>query len=249
MEMNKKIMLQTKDLSKKFKKDYVVKDLNIEVHQGDIYGFLGPNGAGKTTTLKMILGFLNPTEGDSFIYGKSIKENKNEILRSVGAMIETPKFYENLTGRKNLQVIAELYGKEAKARVDEVLEIVEMKDTGNKKVKEYSMGMKQRLGIARAFLNDPQLIVLDEPTNGLDPYGMKSIRELITKLTKKYNKTFIVSTHLLNEVELMCNKVGIIHNGILIEEIDMKELGEKKSKDISFEDYFISLTQEGRNYV
>jgi len=164
-------------------------------------------------------------------------------------MIETPKFYENLTGRKNLQVIAELYGKKAKSRVDEVLEIVEMKDAGDKKVKEYSMGMKQRLGIARAFLNDPQLIILDEPTNGLDPYGMKSIRELIIKLTKKYNKTFIVSTHLLNEVELMCNKVGIIHNGSLIEEIDMIELDKKKSKDISFEDYFISLTQEGRNYV
>jgi len=249
MKMNEKVMLQTKNLSKKFKKDYVVKDLNIEVQQGDIYGFLGPNGAGKTTTLKIILGFLNPTQGEAYIYGKSIKDNKNEILRTVGAMIETPKFYENLTGRKNLQVIAELYGKKAKSRVDEVLEIVEMKDAGDKKVKEYSMGMKQRLGIARAFLNDPQLIILDEPTNGLDPYGMKSIRELIIKLTKKYNKTFIVSTHLLNEVELMCNKVGIIHNGSLIEEIDMIELDKKKSKDISFEDYFISLTQEGRNYV
>jgi len=249
MKMNEKVMLQTKNLSKKFKKDYVVKDLNIEVQQGDIYGFLGPNGAGKTTTLKIILGFLNPTQGEAYIYGKSIKDNKNEILKTVGAMIETPKFYENLTGRKNLQVIAELYGKKAKSRVDEVLEIVEMKDAGDKKVKEYSMGMKQRLGIARAFLNDPQLIILDEPTNGLDPYGMKSIRELIIKLTKKYNKTFIVSTHLLNEVELMCNKVGIIHNGSLIEEIDMIELDKKKSKDISFEDYFISLTQEGRNYV
>ena len=247
--MNEGLILQTKNLSKKFKKDYAVKDLNINVSKGDIYGFLGPNGAGKTTTLKLILGFLNPTKGDAFIYDKSIKDNKNQILNSVGAMIETPKFYENLTGRKNLQIIAQLYGGSAKARVDEVLEIVEMKDAGNKKVKDYSLGMKQRLGIARAFLNDPQLIILDEPTNGLDPYGMKSIRELIIKLTKKYNKTFIVSTHLLNEVELMCNKVGIIHNGSLIEEISMKELEEKKSKDVSFEDYFISLTQEGRNYV
>ena len=247
--MDKKIILQTKNLSKRFKKDYVVKNLNIEVQQGDIYGFLGPNGAGKTTTLKLILGFLTATEGDAYIHGKSIKDNKNEVLKSIGAMIETPKFYDNLTGRKNLQIIAELYGEGAKSRVNEVLEIVEMKDAENKKVKEYSMGMKQRLGIARAFLNDPQLIILDEPTNGLDPYGMKSIRELIIKLAKKYSKTFIVSTHLLNEVELMCNKVGIIHNGSLIEQMDMRELEEKKSKDISFEDYFISLTQEGRKYV
>ena len=247
--MENKIILQTKNLSKKFKDTYAVHNISMNIKQGDIYGFLGPNGAGKTTTLKMILGFLNPTKGDVYIYNNSIKENKKGVLASVGAMIESPKFYESLTGRKNLQVIAELYGEKAKSRVDEVLEIVEMKDAANKKVKKYSLGMKQRLGIARAFINNPDLIILDEPTNGLDPYGMKSIRELIIKLAKKYNKTFIISTHLLNEVELMCNRVGIIHNGNLIEEIGIEELRQNKLKDISFEDYFISITKEERKYV
>lgn len=246
--MDKQIILQTQNLSKKFKDKYVVNSLSMKVKQGDIYGFLGPNGAGKTTTLKMILGFLEPTKGSIHIYNKNMEDNKEKALQALGAMVEEPKFYENLTGRKNLQVIAELYGDKAKSRVDEVLKIVEMKDAADKKVRDYSLGMKQRLGIARAFLNDPDLIILDEPTNGLDPYGMKSIRELIIKLTKNYNKTFIVSTHLLSEVELMCNRVGIIHNGYLIEEMDMEEVYEKKLKGISLEDYFIALTQEGRKY-
>lgn len=242
------LILKTENLSKKFKNRYAVNNVNMTVNKGDVYGFLGPNGAGKTTSLKMMLGFLNPTNGDVFIYDKSIKDNREEALTCVGAMIESPKFYGNLTGRKNLQIIAELYGQDTKNRIDEVLEIVEMGEAANKKVKEYSLGMKQRLGIARAFINNPDLIILDEPTNGLDPYGMKSIRELIVKLAKKYNKTFIVSTHLLNEVEQMCNKVGIIHNGNLIKEMDMEELKSEKSEDVSFEDYFISLTKEERVY-
>lgn len=242
------LILRTENLSKKFKNKYAVNNVSMKVNKGDVYGFLGPNGAGKTTSLKLMLGFLNPTNGDVFIYDKSVKNNKEKALDCVGAMIESPKFYENLTGRKNLQVIAELYGEEVKNRIDEVLEIVEMGEAANKKVKEYSLGMKQRLGIARAFINDPEIIILDEPTNGLDPYGMKSIRELIIKLAKKYNKTFIVSTHLLNEVEQMCNKVGIIHNGNLIKEVDMEELKLEKSEDVSFEDYFISLTKEERVY-
>lgn len=242
------VILRTDNLSKKFKNKYAVNKINMKVNKGDIYGFLGPNGAGKTTSLKMMLGFLNPTNGDVYIYDKSVKDNQEKALTSVGAMIESPKFYENLTGRKNLQVIAELYSEETKNRIDEVLEIVEMGEAANKKVKEYSLGMKQRLGIARAFINDPEIIILDEPTNGLDPYGMKSIRELIIKLAKKYNKTFIISTHLLNEVEQMCNKVGIIHNGNLIKEANMKELLSEKAEDVSFEDYFISLTEEERVY-
>lgn len=246
--MDNKIVLRTENLSKKFKTKYAVEDVNMTISQGDIYGFLGPNGAGKTTSIKMMLGFLSPTCGDVIINGKSIKNDKIKALESVGAMVEEPRFHENLSGRKNLQLIAELYGEKAKNRVDEVLEIVEMMDAADKKVKKYSLGMKQRLGIARAFINDPEIMILDEPTNGLDPYGMKSIRELIIKLAKNYNKTFIVSTHLLNEVEQMCNKVGIIHNGNLIKETDMEQLKQEKSDDISLEDYFISLTKEARSY-
>lgn len=247
--MSKELILRTEDLSKKFKNQFAVSNVNMKVNKGDVYGFLGPNGAGKTTTLKLMLGFLNPTNGDIFIYNNSVKKNREKVLNSVGAMIETPRFHDSLTGRKNLQVIAELYGKKAKSRVDEVLEIVEMTEAADKKVKQYSLGMKQRLGIARAFLNDPEIILLDEPTNGLDPYGMKSIRQLIVKLAKKYNKTFIISTHLLSEVELMCNRVGIIHNGRLIKEVDMKQLKLEKSDDVSFEDYFISLTEGERKYA
>ena len=246
--MNNKVILKTNNLSKKFKDSYAAHNINLNVQRGDIYGFLGPNGAGKTTTLKMILGFLKPTSGDVLIDEISINNSKNALIK-VGAMIESPVFYNNLSGKKNLQVIAELYGDKAKKRVDEVLKIVEMEDAANKIVNNYSLGMKQRLGIARAFLNDPDLIILDEPTNGLDPYGMKSIRELVVKLAKQYNKTFIISTHLLNEVEQMCNKVGIIHNGILIEENYINELKENIAKDISFEDYFITLTREERKYV
>lgn len=247
--MSKELILKTVDLSKKFKDKSVVNNVNIKVNKGDIYGFLGPNGAGKTTTLKLMLGFISPTNGDVFIYDNSIKKNRKKVINRVGAMIESPRFHDSLSGRRNLQVIAELYGEKAKNRIDEVLEIVEMTEAADKKVKQYSLGMKQRLGIARAFLNDPEIILLDEPTNGLDPYGMKSIRELIVKLVEKYNKTFIISTHILSEVELMCNKVGIIHNGSLIKEVDMKVLKEEKSDDVSLEDYFISLTEGGRKYA
>lgn len=243
------VLLQTNGLKKSFKGQVAVDRVNMSIEKGDIYGFLGPNGAGKTTTLKLMLGFLVPDDGDILINGTSVVNEKEQVLEKVGAIIETPKFYDGLTGRKNLEIIANLYGRQAMDRIDEVLRIVEMENAADKKVKEYSLGMKQRLGIARAFLNDPEIIILDEPTNGLDPYGMKSIRELIKGLAKKYNKTFIISTHLLNEVEQMCNKVGIIHNGMLIKEFTMSELALEKSDEMSFEDYFIGLTKEERRYA
>lgn len=247
--MENKYILHTEGLSKKFKDKQVISDVNIRLRKGDIYGLLGLNGAGKTTTLKLILGFLKPTNGKIYLNDRQMHINRGEEKAFIGAMIEAPAFYDNLTGRKNLQIIAELYGEDAVKRVDEVLELVEMEHAADKKVSEYSMGMKQRLGIGRAFLNNPDLVILDEPTNGLDPYGMKSIRELIVKLTKNHNKTFLISTHLLHEAELICNRVGIIHNGQLIEEFDKEEMQLVKSKGGSLEDTFISLTEEERRYA
>jgi ABC-2 type transport system ATP-binding protein len=242
-------MLQVKNLYKDFNGEPAVKNLSITVKKGDVYGFLGPNGAGKTTSIKMILGLLIPTRGEILVEGKPAIIGRGKCSEKIGAMIETPCFYDNLSGRKNLMIAAALHGKAAEKRVDEVIRIVEMEDAANKKVAAYSMGMKQRLGIARAFLHDPEIIILDEPTNGLDPYGMKSVRELILHLSQRYGKTFIVSTHLLSEVELLCNRIGIIHNGSLVEEVSMNLILNNKTLDISFEDYFISLTQEERNYA
>jgi ABC-2 type transport system ATP-binding protein len=239
--MKNNSIMRAVGLTKQYNQHDVVSELNIDIHEGDIYGVLGPNGAGKTTTLKMILGFIHPTAGD-------IIKKDGDALK-IGAMIDNTSFYEHLTGRKNLEVFAALYGSQANERIDKVLDIVELQEAAYKKVRQYSLGMKQRLGIARSFLNDPDIIILDEPTNGLDPYGMRAIRELIIKLTKKYHKTFIVSTHLLTEAEQMCNRIGIIHNGQLIREMTTEEIKKYKEQGISLEDYFISMTKEGRRYV
>lgn len=247
--MKKECILKITDLNKSFKKQKVINGLNMEIHRGDIYGLLGPNGAGKTTTLKMIVDLIRKDTGVIERFGDKSESMVDKSLIKIGAIIETPSFYEHLSGKQNLELFATLYGETAVRRVDEVLEIVDMTDAANKKVKNYSLGMKQRLGIARAFLNDPELIILDEPTNGLDPHGMKSIRELIVNLAERYQKTFIVSTHLLNEVELMCSRVGIVNKGEMIEERDMKELSETSLKDMSFENYFIQLTEGGLKYA
>ena len=240
--MEKEPILVLENLTKKIKNTTIIENVNINVMKGDIYGLVGPNGAGKTTTLKLILNLLKPTSGNIRINNVSLSKDAEKMLRNVGAMIEIPKFYENLTGRRNLEVISELYGEEAKKRIDEVLTITEIKDSQYKKVKDYSLGMKQRLAIARAFIHDPDIIILDEPTNGLDPYVANSIRKLIIKLANDYKKTFIISTHQLSEVESMCNRVGIISRGRLIKEFDMDQIKSIKPEDMPFEDFFISLT-------
>jgi len=235
--MNKTV-LKTENLSKNFGKHKAVDGVNITLNQGDVYGFVGPNGAGKSTVIKMMMGLIKPSGG------KVIKEDK-----TISAVIETPAFYMSMSGRDNLKAMAVIYGKEAVDRIDEVLKITELTEAADKKVRNYSLGMKQRLGIARAFLNDPDIIILDEPTNGLDPYGIRAIRELVIQLAQKYNKTFLISSHILSELEMMCNKVGIIHGGHLIEELKMTELMNRCTEDNSFEDYFLNITKEGRKYA
>lgn len=216
-ETNKaNIILEIQSLTKYFGNIRAVDNITFEVEKGDIFGFLGPNGAGKTTTIRIILGLINPDSGKVKINGYDNKKDFIQAIKGVGAVVETPNFYQYLTGYQNLKQIANLHPGITSSRIEEVLQIVNLKDRAHDKVGNYSLGMKQRLGIARALLNEPDLVILDEPTNGLDPQGMREIRELINTLAEKKNITFFISTHLLNEVEQVCNKVAILKNGKII---------------------------------
>src|SRR5215813_6074042 len=212
------IALQTESLTKRFGARTAVDRLTMRVERGDIYGFLGPNGAGKSTTLRMLLGLIRPTSG---LIKFPLKASGWEYLRArsrVGAIIETPAFYENFSGRRNLQLLASLSGGVDNKRVEQVLEIVGLRDRARDPVKVYSYGMRQRLGIAQALLPTPELIILDEPTNGLDPQGIQETRELIRRLRNEFKLTVLLSSHLLTEIEQLCNRVGIIHEGRLLYE-------------------------------
>lgn len=210
--------LQTQDLTKRFGKRTAVNRLTMRVEWGDIYGFLGPNGAGKSTTLRMLLGLVRPTSG---LIKFPLRASGWEYLRArarIGAIIETPSFYENFSARRNLQLLASLSGGVQSTRVDEVLDIVDLRDRAQDPVRVYSYGMRQRLGIAQALLPTPELIILDEPTNGLDPQGIQETRTLIRRLRDEFRLTVLMSSHLLTEVEQLCNRVGIIHDGRLLYE-------------------------------
>ena len=212
------IALQTENLTKRFGTRTAVDRLTIRVEKGDIYGFLGPNGAGKSTTLRMLLGLVRPSSGTIKF---PVHASSWEYLKArsrVGAIIETPAFYENFSARRNLQLLASLSGGVSNTRVEEVLEIVGLRDRALDQVKTYSYGMRQRLGIAQALLPTPQLIILDEPTNGLDPQGIHETRELIRRLRDELKLTVMLSSHLLTEIEQLCNRVGIIHEGRLLYE-------------------------------
>jgi ABC-2 type transport system ATP-binding protein len=212
------VALQTEDLTKRFGTRTAVDRLTMRVERGDIYGFLGPNGAGKSTTLRMLLGLVRPTSG---VIKFPVRASSWEYLRArsrVGAIIETPAFYENFSGRRNLQLLASLSGGVRAQRVDEVLEIVDLRARARDPVKVYSYGMRQRLGIAQALLPTPEIIILDEPTNGLDPQGIHETRNLIRRLRDELKLTVLLSSHLLTEIEQLCNRVGIIHEGRLLYE-------------------------------
>lgn len=217
-------ILTTYNLTKEFKHFCAVKNLNIHIKKGDIYGFLGQNGAGKTTTIRMIMGLIKPTSGEIELFSEKASNKNREVLERIGSIIEYPGFYPNLTAGENLEIHRRMMGVQGKDCIDETLKAVGISDVRNKKVKEFSLGMKQRLGIARALLHHPEFLILDEPTNGLDPIGIKEIRELIIDLCKKQGITFLISSHILSEVQQMANKIGIIHKGELLEEISYDEL-------------------------
>lgn len=232
-----KEILKTDNLCKYFKKQKAVDNVSITVRENSIYGLLGPNGAGKSTTLKMITGMLRPTNGKVLFNGH---DWTRKDLEQIGALIETPPLYDNLSATENLEVRAKLLGV-PKARIDEVLEIVDLQNTGRKKAGQFSMGMKQRLGIAIALLNNPKLLILDEPTNGLDPIGIQELRSLIRSFPSQ-GIAVILSSHILSEVQLIADDIGIISNGILGYEGQM-------NKDENLENLFIEVvrkSQEGR---
>lgn len=218
-------VIQISSLSKRFKDLLAVDELELHVNRGDVFGFLGPNGAGKSTTIRMMLSLISPTSGTINIFGKSLLENRKEILTNIGAIVEKPDFYQYLPAIKNLEILAKISGKEVSSkRIVELLDLVGLKDRAKSKVKTYSHGMKQRLGIAQALLHDPELIVLDEPTTGLDPQGMKEIRDLILRLSKDENKTIFLSSHILSEIELVANRMIIINKGKKIVEGEVSNL-------------------------
>lgn len=232
-------ILKTNHLTKVFEGREVVSSVNMHVQKGEIYGFLGPNGAGKTTVMKMITNLIKPTNGEIEIFGEKLTDRSYEVLKRIGSIIEYPIFYEKLTARETLDLHCEYMGFYNKKEIEKVLEMVNL-HTGGKRVKEFSLGMKQRLGIARAIITKPELLILDEPINGLDPIGIKEMRELFGMLCKEYGITILVSSHILGEIEQLADTIGVINNGKLIKEISMNQLAQSQS------DYIELVVQDGK---
>lgn len=222
-------VIETKQLTKIYGKQTVVSNVSLHVKKGRIYGLLGRNGAGKTTIMKMILGLTPITSGQVDVFGKNIKGREKRVFPRIGAMIETPGFYPNLTGTENLDIFAKLRGTAAPHAVENALKVVGLPYKDKKLFGKYSLGMKQRLGIANAILHEPELLILDEPTNGLDPIGIAEVREFIKNLSTMCEKTILISSHILSEISLLADDIGIIDKGILLEESSMREL-EKKNR-------------------
>jgi ABC superfamily ATP binding cassette transporter,ABC protein len=232
-------ILETDHLSKQSGNTYRVNDLSMAVPENCVYGFLGPNGAGKSTTLKMILGLIHPNQGSIKIFGKVMNSaNRLSILRQTGSLIENPGGYGHLTGLENMQIIQKLKGV-SEAEIAPALKTVRLYDQRDKKLSNYSLGMKQRLGIAMAILGNPKLLILDEPTNGLDPAGIQEMRQLICSLPKERNMTVIISSHLLSEIEQMADQVGIIHHGRMLYQGTLADL---ETQGDNLEDVFLEMT-------
>ena len=234
--MSEENIIEIKNLSKSFKELKAVNNLSLNVFKGDVFGFLGPNGAGKSTTIRMLLSLISPTSGDIKIFGKPLKEKRLEIMKKIGAIVEKPDFYSFLSAYKNLEILGRLSDTDvSRKRIMELLELVGLEKRFKSKVKTFSHGMKQRLGIAQALLHDPELIILDEPTTGLDPQGMKEIRDLIINLSREKQKTIFLSSHILYEVELVANRMIIISKGSAKIEGEVQDLLNANNLDVTFE--------------
>ena len=237
-------IIETKNLTKKYADFTAVSDVTMHIPKGKVYGLLGPNGAGKSTIMKMFLGLTNPTSGGLTIDDKKHPTDRNEILKEIGSFIEAPAFYGNLTGEENLDVVRKIL-KLPQTSVDEVLEIVGLTKWKDRLARKYSLGMKQRLGLASALIGRPPILILDEPTNGLDPVGVHEIRNLIRSLPEKFDCTVLVSSHLLSEIELMADNIGVLNHGNLLFEGTIEELKQKVAEQgystNNLEDTFIAL--------
>jgi len=233
-------LVQTNGLTKVYKGKEVISDVSMHVKKGEIYGFLGPNGAGKTTIMKMITNLIKPTSGSIEIFDETLTHNSYDVLKRMGTIIEYPIFYDKLTAKETLDLHCEYMGYYDKKAIDHVLDLVKLTNTGEKPVKDFSLGMKQRLGIARAIITKPELLILDEPINGLDPIGIKEIRELFKMLCKEYGITIIISSHILGEIEQIADTIGVIHNGRLIKELPMDNL------NLNQTDYIEMIVDDGK---
>lgn len=227
-------VIETRDLTKKFGKEIAVNSLNMHVEKGKIYGLLGKNGAGKTTTMCMLLNLARPSYGEIFIFGENPRSNP-DLYSKIGSIIETPGFYENLSAFDNLRIVSKLRGNYNSEDILRALEIVGLLDSKDKKFKNFSLGMKQRLGIAAAIMHNPEILILDEPINGLDPIGIIEMRDLFKKLVHIYGTTIIISSHILSEIEVIADVIGVMNKGVLVEELSKEELQDKMNKYVEFE--------------
>ena len=232
-------ILQTNRLSKKIGSKMLVTDVDIHIRKGEIYGFLGPNGAGKTTVMKMITNLWKPASGTIVLFGERLTPKSYDVLKRMGSIIEFPVFYDHMTGRENLQLHCEYMGYYNTGSVENAMQMLNLTDAADQPVRNYSLGMKERLGIARAVMCKPELLILDEPTNGLDPAGMKQIRDLLKMLSSEYGITIMISSHILSEVESIADTVGIIHHGRMMKEIRMQDIEETNLNYVE-----ISVTDE-----
>lgn len=229
-----KFIVETNHLTKQYGTQKSVADLNLHIAQGRIYGLLGRNGAGKTTTMKMLLGLTQPTSGEVFLWGKPLLRHEKELLPRIGSLIETPGFYPNLTATENLNIFATLRGIPNRHAIKNALDLVGLPYKDKKLFSQYSLGMKQRLAIALAVMHDPELLILDEPTNGLDPIGIAEMRSFIRKLCDERGKTILISSHILSEIALLADDIGIIDHGVLLEEESLAVLEQSSRKHIRF---------------
>lgn len=241
--MSNELAVSTRQLTKTFSGTEVIRGCNISVEKGTIYGFVGKNGAGKTTVIKILLGLLKPTTGEAAVLGLNPAENNLEVLRRTGSLVETPIFYEHLSAASNLQIHLEYMGV-GDTSLEEILKMVGLVNVGTQPVSTFSLGMRQRLGIARALVHKPELLILDEPVNGLDPVGIKEMRELFLYLAKQKGITILLSSHILSEVEQIADRIGFIVDGIVVQEISPLEISENYPAGL--EDYFMQLVNGGK---
>jgi ABC-2 type transport system ATP-binding protein len=237
-------VLEVKNVTKLFKNGRGIQNVSFDIYEGDIFGFLGPNGAGKTTLMKITAGLSRAQSGEVKIFGYEVAAETEKALQKVGCIVEEATAYEYMSGYKNLLLASRYYGDVSRARIEEVLELVDLADVQDEKASGYSLGMKQRLGLACALLSHPKFVMLDEPTNGLDVEGTVKIREIITRLAREQQVTFLISSHLIHEIEMMCNRIGIINNGKLITQGLVSELLQDGEKTL--EGFFIDEVREER---
>ena len=236
---NRKVVLETKKLSKKFGDKEILKSIDMTIYEGDIVGLIGPNGAGKSTFIKTVLNLYKETEGEVSICGINVDEDFESALSNVGCVIESPDLYPHLSGLKNLKIVALMNNIKDDEYIEKIIKMFKLNTRINDKVKKYSLGMKQRLGIACALIKKPKLLILDEPTNGLDPLGIKELREIIKNISEEMNVTVLLSSHILSEIENICDRIFIIDNGYIIDEIDVEDM---KSHEMSLEQEYLKLT-------